>query len=99
MVSGAFMMLVTSARHQKRSDKAELNRALQTGAAGLALPDLKRSGTHGGQRMTRSEKRGGHTYLRITFSDGVNASMYAGLEKIRSAYLSSGAAFFDRSMP
>ena len=38
-------------------------------------------------------------YLRITFSDGVSASMYAGREKMRSAYLSSGTAFLDMSMP
>src|SRR5436853_7744257 len=38
-------------------------------------------------------------YLRITFSDGVSASMYAGREKMRSAYFSSGTAFLDMSMP
>ena len=36
---------------------------------------------------------------RITFSDGVSASIYAGREKIRSAYFISGAAVFDSSTP
>jgi hypothetical protein len=35
----------------------------------------------------------------MTFSEGVSASMYAGREKIRSAYFIKGAAVFDNSMP
>ena len=38
-------------------------------------------------------------YRRMTFSDGVSASMYAGREKMRSAYFISGAAVFDNSIP
>ena len=50
-----------------------------------------------GESAGRPGMRG--AYLRITFSDGVSASMYAGREKMRSAYFSSGTAFFDMSIP
>jgi hypothetical protein len=42
---------------------------------------------------------GAKAHLRMTFSDGVSASIYAGREKMRSAYFNSGTAFFDMSMP
>jgi hypothetical protein len=35
---------------------------IPAGAAGLALPDRRRSGPLGGQRSTRSDKRGGLSY-------------------------------------
>ncbi|BBN86985.1 hypothetical protein AZSP09_00080 [Azospira sp. I09] len=38
-------------------------------------------------------------YLRITFSEGVRASMKPWRLKMRSAYFISGAAVFGRSMP
>src|SRR6478736_6141655 len=43
----------------------------------------------GGSAEAEGGKRGGTIYLRMTFSDGVSASIYAGREKIRSAYFSS----------
>jgi len=53
-------------------------------------------------RYRESPRRGDiipYDQRRITFSEGVSASMYAGRLKMRSAYFSNGAAFFDNSMP
>lgn len=41
----------------------------------------------------------GWVQRRMTFSEGVSASMKAGRLKMRSAYFSSGAAFLLMSMP
>jgi hypothetical protein len=38
-------------------------------------------------------------YFRITFSEGVMASAYKGLENKRSAYFSIGAAWFCKTIP
>ncbi|MNC98650.1 hypothetical protein D3C83_166780 [compost metagenome] len=43
--------------------------------------------------------RGADRYLRITFSEGVSASMNAGREKMRSAYFISGAASLPSLTP
>jgi len=49
------------------------------------------------QALTGAGTAIGH--LRITFSEGVKASMNAGREKSRSAYFISGAAVFGKGMP
>src|SRR5262249_58137734 len=55
---------------------------------------------HGAQQVRLGRRRlarGGH--LRITFSEGVSASMNAGLENNRSAYFMRGAAAFGSDIP
>ncbi len=51
-----------------------------------------------GTTAARRPDRRARGHFRITFSDGVSASMNAGRLKSRSAYFISGAADFGRLM-
>jgi len=71
VASGAFMKLATLGPRQRgmQSISSVTSKSREAGFAGPQAECPR-----GGQRISRSDKRGGH-YLRMTFSDGVSASM------------------------
>src|SRR5258708_6481848 len=70
--------------------------------ARLRALDVEGHAVAGLAREERAQQIGFGRYFlhfRMTFSDGVSASMNAGREKIRSAYFISGAAVLPSLMP